>query len=463
MSVSKISEISEQCSNDALNRGQNSKNLNKNNCELSEIELEPPIPNWPKLHPNAFYGLAGEFVDLATANSEADRVAVLLTFLDRFGVECGPGPHLMVGDSKHYPRIFSVLVGASSKARKGTSAKPVGVVFNLDELFSAKSDFNTSPYKTARCSPGPLSSGEGITNAVRDETREWKLNKKTGQGEWIVTDPGIEDKRLFILDEEFASALSCIKREGNTLSPIIRNIWDNGNIDPLTKTSKISATGAHIGILTHITIAELSKMLNETETLNGFANRFLWACVRRSKLVPFPEPMDPGKLYFIQEKLMEIILANKTIGRMEFSPQAKQRWLHEYENISKERTGLIGSVMNRAEAQVLRLSMLYALLDSSAEIKTKHLEAALAMWNYCEQSVSFIFAERSEDPTADRILMALKDGPKSKTELHGIFKRHKSAQEISRALRELISQNKIKQEKVATKGAPKSVFNQVNR
>jgi hypothetical protein len=458
MSENRISEISEQCSSNVKNQEQNDESNTYTNCEISEFGLEPPIPNWPELHPNALYGLSGEFTDLATENSEADPVAVLLTFLARFGVECGPGPHLMVGDSKHYPRIFSVLVGASSKARKGTSAKPVGVVFNLDELFNARSDPNTPPIKTARCSPGPLSSGEGITNAVRDETKEWKLNTKTGHGKWIVTDPGVEDKRLFILDEEFASALSCTKREGNTLSPIIRNIWDNGAIDPLTKTSKISATGAHIGIVTHITIAELCKMLNETETLNGFANRFLWACVRRSKLVPFPKPMDPGKLYLIQDKLMEIIQTNKNIGRMVFSPQATQRWLLEYEDISKERTGLIGSVLNRAETQVLRLAMLYALLDSSAEIKSHHLDAALAIWTYCEKSVGFIFAGKSEDPTAGRILAALKNGPKSKTELHGIFKRHKRAQGLDVALRQLISQNKIKQRKEATKGAPKTIF-----
>ena len=65
----------------------------------------------------------------------------------------------------------------------------------------------------ARVSPGPLSSGEGLIYAVRDEVTAWKVDKKTGEGEEIVSDPGVEDKRLFILDEEFSSALIASKRE----------------------------------------------------------------------------------------------------------------------------------------------------------------------------------------------------------------------------------------------------------
>ena len=191
--------------------------------------------------------MAGEFVELATENSEAAPEAVLATFLTRFGVECGPGPYSMVGDTKHSARIFTVIVGASSKARKGTSAKPVDRLFDFELMNEACEEAEI--VKAAKRSPGPLSSGEGIIYAVRDELEEWKQNRKTGAGEWVITDPGARDKRLYILDEEFSSALSCTKRDGNTLSPILRSAWDDGDIEPLTKTSRIKTTGAHIGIL----------------------------------------------------------------------------------------------------------------------------------------------------------------------------------------------------------------------
>ena len=55
----------------------------------------------------------------------------------------------------------------------------------------------------ASTSPGPFSSGEGIIYAVRDAMEKWDEKK----GEMVTADPGIVDKRLFVLDEEFAGAL----------------------------------------------------------------------------------------------------------------------------------------------------------------------------------------------------------------------------------------------------------------
>ncbi len=125
---------------------------------------EPKV--WPELHTDALSGLLGDFVSAACSNSEADPAAVAATFLVRFGIECGAAPHVMVGDSRHTARLNTVIVGESSKARKGTSAGPVKEMFKSME--------------GCRTSPGPLSSGEGIIYAVRDEQREWKTDKKEG-------------------------------------------------------------------------------------------------------------------------------------------------------------------------------------------------------------------------------------------------------------------------------------------
>lgn len=60
-----------------------------------------------------------------------------------------------------------------------------------------------------------------------------EVGLEAGEGDWATVDPGVDDKRLFVLDEEFASALNCAKSEDNTLSTIIRSMWDSGNLDPL--------------------------------------------------------------------------------------------------------------------------------------------------------------------------------------------------------------------------------------
>jgi DNA-binding transcriptional ArsR family regulator len=121
----------------------------------------------------------------------------------------------------------------------------------------------------------------------------------------------------------------------------------------------------------------------------------------------------------------------------------------------------VGYVTARAEAQVLRLSILYALLDGSAVIKEQHLLAALALWEYAEASARFIFGDSLGDPTADQILRALHESGSglSRTEISGLFGRHRPAAEIERALRSLselglVRRNALRQ----TEGRPTEVW-----
>jgi hypothetical protein len=53
---------------------------------------------------------------------------------------------------------------------------------------------------------------------------------------------------------------------------------------------------------------------------------------------------------------------------------------------SADQPGLLGALTARAEAQVIRLALLFALLDKEGSIGVAHLKAALAFWRYCEAS-----------------------------------------------------------------------------
>ena len=72
----------------------------------------------------------------------------------------------------------------------------------------------------------------------------------------VVIDDGVLDKRLFVIESEFANVLKVMAREGNTLSPVLRRAWDTGDLRTLTKNSPARATGAHISIIGHITRQE---------------------------------------------------------------------------------------------------------------------------------------------------------------------------------------------------------------
>ncbi|MCG8529601.1 MAG: DUF3987 domain-containing protein [Desulfovibrionales bacterium] len=418
------------------------------------VGSEPPkelnVFPWPIADKAIFTGFAGEFVQFATEYSEADPVAVLMTFLSRFGVEIGRSPFIVAGERQH-PRVNAVLVGQSSKARKGTSTLPVRELFKLPK----------DRWNVAQVSPGPLSSGEGLIFAVRDARTEYVVNKHTGSGKDIVIDRGIEDKRLFVLDQEFAGALSCSKRDGNTLSTIIRALYDGHKVEPLTKSSKITATAPHISIVTHITTHELSCKMDSVEAFNGFANRFLWLCVRRPKLVPFPKELDEKTLCEFQERLITILEMSTAQGEMHFSPDAKALWADMYVLLSKDRSGLPGAVMNRAETNTLRLALLYALLDSASEIGSSHLHSALALWDYCEQSTNFIFGEVDADSTERRIIEALNESDGLDTRaLYDIFSRNITKSKLEQALSALIANSRIRVEKQKKggRGRPRNIF-----
>src|SRR5260370_34849054 len=120
--------------------------------------------------------------------------------------------------------------------------------------------------------------------AGRDRIEKRKTVR--GQIKTLLEDGGVDDKRLLVSESEFSSALRVMSREGNTLSPVIREAWDRGDLSILTKNSPAKATGAHISILGHITKEELLRNLNTTEMSNGFANRILWVCSKCGKQLP---------------------------------------------------------------------------------------------------------------------------------------------------------------------------------
>jgi hypothetical protein len=92
-----------------------------------------PQPLYPppglQLGEAALYGPAGIVVRTLAPHSEAHPAAILLQLLAAFGNLVGPGPHCMVDATRHGLNLFVVLVGESSKARKGTSLNQIVRLF----------------------------------------------------------------------------------------------------------------------------------------------------------------------------------------------------------------------------------------------------------------------------------------------------------------------------------------------
>jgi hypothetical protein len=113
--------------------------------------------------------------------------------------------------------------------------------------------------------------------------------------------------------------------------------------------------------------------------------------------------------------------------------------------LSCERPGLLGAVLGRAEAQVIRIALTYALLDNAEQIDLPHLRAALAVWAFCEDSATQIWGDMLGDDVADTILTALKTGGLAgvgRTEMSNLFSRHVPSARITMVLENLQSAGK---------------------
>ncbi len=381
-------------------------------------------PEWPEPPGEAAYlGLAGRLVNLIDPYTEASRVGVLGNLLTFLGCAIGRGPHAQVGATRHDARIFLTQIGRTSKGRKGESLSPVRALFDLAD-----------PEWASNCISSGLSSGEGMLVSVRDAVEKMERIKGSSLFERVVVDEGVEDKRRLIIEPEFARVLQTIRREGNTLSPLLRDGWDRGDLQSMTKTP-IKATGAHISLITQITMDELRRELTATDTANGFMNRFIVLAVKRSKLIPEPRVFVGGEIVDAADEIRAVLTWARQVGRIERDADARELWAQVYASLSAERDGLAWAVLARAEAQVLRLSLLYALINRSHVVGVPHLVAALDLWDYAERSALYVFGDAVGDPVADTILAALKRNRSlTRTDISKLFSGNASSNQIGLAL-----------------------------
>jgi hypothetical protein len=329
---------------------------------------------WPLMAPAAFHGLAGEVVTRILPDTESDAIALLLQYLVSFGNAVGRLPYYLIEQDRHFANLFTVLVGQTSKSRKGTSAGRIRALFKIAD-----------PEWTRERILGGMSSGEGVITAVRDPVYAMR------KGVEELIDAGVSDKRLLLDEREFFQALAVLKREGSILSRVIRDAWDCAEkLATLTKHSPTRAIQPFISIVGHITADELRQALDHTSMANGYANRFLFACVRRSKLLPHGGKLSEEVTGRLGAQTLEALTVARGVEQVTMTDAANQHWNDVYPKLSEGPPGLLGAITDRAEAQTTRLALVYALLDQARQIDVVHIDAALALWNFCVGSARYI-------------------------------------------------------------------------
>lgn len=361
--------------------------------DYDESDCGSGMASAPVMSKDALYGLVGEWAQLMEPHTEACLPALYVSALVGLGALIGRSPNVRLDGARHGVNLFALLVGPTAIGRKGTAcARARELLRTLDPQFA-----------TQNISSG-LNSGQGVIYHLRDP--------RPPQGKARKADPGVSDKRLFVIEAEFSGALRQMGRDANTLSAILREGWDGYTLRTLTKGDPLVASDPHLAVIGQITPDELGRTLNATETANGFANRFLFVWCERARVLPFDSSPDALAEHALVRQLGSAVLRASSIERVGLTNSGADWWRDHYTNLSSGSPGQLGAATQRAAPQVRRLGMLLAVLDGKAHADGTHLQAALATWEYAYASAAYVIPAQALSSRATRLEKALLDaGP----------------------------------------------------
>jgi hypothetical protein len=235
----------------------------------------------------------------------------------------------------------------------------------------------------------------------------------------------------------------------------------------------MSTSGAHVSVIGHITIPELIRETTAVEASNGLLNRFLFVWSVRSKSLPHPEALDDVRLDDLATRVRVTLDMARRVARMQRDGECRDLWGaiygsrpgdgglsdHGDDEDDEDDGNLADLVCNRREAHVIRLSLIYALLDGSSVITADHLRSAVELWWFCEQSARRVFGGVSTNGIAERMYGFLQaHGRSTRTEVSRSVAHNIEKSLIDGALASLMKSRRIVCETVVTGGRPADMY-----
>lgn len=354
----------------------------------------PAHRNAPQPDLECLYGLIGEVAHAGSDGTETNAFAIAANFMAYLSCAIGRGVYLPIGNTRHHTRLFCLHIGRSGRGRKGDA---VSLVLRIDTaLRSIDESFAPQIHR------GGLSTREGLAALIHD-------GFKHGRNEVGA----IEDKRLWVVESEFANVLHQGRRDGNTLSAALRDCWDGIDLKPATKSNRVYASDPHVCLSGAISPSELRGLMSAREMSNGFANRFLMIWAERVRMLPFPKETPQAVVEHLARRTLEVLAFVRADHhderehlKMELSPQAQWRYAQLYRGELHDGVddGAIGALLERSAPMLLRLAMLMALTDLQTRIEAQHIDAAMAWIRHATASVRFVFVSAAEDARLSQVV-----------------------------------------------------------
>ncbi|MGR5412843.1 DUF3987 domain-containing protein [Vibrio astriarenae] len=346
---------------------------------------EQQVKVTPTLAPEGLYGPIGEASKIVCDGFEAHPEAVFLSLMTHLTCSIhADNVTLKVGSRKTPLRCNALLIGDTGSG-KGVAQDRAEYVMNMVKECIPEDEQHSHPL-IARDHQGGLSTTEGIAYELRDTTDE-------------DGDQTANDKRLYLVDEEFVSTIIKCRVSGSTLSSTLRNLFSGKTISPLIKYNRVTCTSPRVCITGHITPKEFMKEIGESNLHNGFCNRFITILLMPMAPIPFPTEHDHQALTKVTKKIAEAIHWTNTEPKvLEMSECFKNEWKTKIYELAclAPKGSLEQALMSRSAQYTLILSTFFAVMDKEEKVREQHLNAALAWIDYWHQSIRYLFDTEKE-------------------------------------------------------------------
>lgn len=362
--------------------------------DLADESLMVAHRSAPQPDPECLYGLIGDVARAGSDGTETNSYAIAANFMAYLACAIGRNPYLPIGNTWHHARLFVLHIGRSGRGRKGDA---LSLVMRIDQALRELSESHAPQIHR-----GGLSSREGLVALIHDGYKQGRLDVAP-----------ILDKRLWVVESEFANVLHQGRRDGNTLSAALRDCWDGVSMKPATKSNRLYASDPHVCLSGAISPGELLTLMKTRELTNGFANRFLMIWAERSQVLPFPKATAQATVDQVAQRILQVLEfvaaaqhdRRDSLG-MEISPQAQWRYGQLYRTELNEECGnpVLTALLERRAPMLLRLATLFALTETQLRIDVQHIEAAAAWIRHSVASVRFVFLSAEGEAQMARVL-----------------------------------------------------------
>jgi hypothetical protein len=355
--------------------------IDQNGAE--ELDVVKVVPH---LRPEGMPGLIGEIVDAYKADNEVIPELLADNLLSKICV------HLDKVFLRHGER--TIRLNANWSIQMSGTGKGKGSSEELADSFWREAIvdpvYMRGEQEVSRYNPAPfcdgLSSGEGFIYEIRDPSG---YDEEAG----TFRDQGVTDKRLHVIEQEFSQIMVAASREGSTLSAQLRKAHDCRTLNNKSRNNRLTATNPHVLVTAHITPTELIELAEGLHFTNGFLNRFKFIYGQCLKYVMRPKPVPPEKKRELAARMGSIIGWAQNQDEFELTDdfyQAFEKVFHRLRNPTGDT--LRQSLLARCDHKVKLLSMLFAIIDKTTLIKSKHLKSAMAWIDYSEASIDYVWS-----------------------------------------------------------------------